>query len=106
MAKNPDEIISTRLRLPAGLHRLVTESAKRNNRSFNSEVLWAIAQHLGEEAQGWVEHMAVEQRRMLQAVLGQLIADPEKAAQAIANIEAKREGRPPPVPQGYKKRKV
>jgi hypothetical protein len=95
MAKNPDEIVSTRLRLPTGLHELITESAKRNNRSLNSEILWAIAQHLGVDAQRFVDHMAVEQRRIMHNVFRALIEDPEKAAQAIANFEARQQ---PPKP--------
>jgi Arc-like DNA binding domain len=87
MAKRKDEIVSTRLRLPTGLHRLLTASAKRNNRSLNSEVLWCIAQQLGGEAHKLVEQMAVEQRRAMHRVLQALIKDPQRAAQAIANFD-------------------
>jgi hypothetical protein len=41
MARKAGDIISTRLRLPAELHRMLVVSAKGNNRSLNSEVLWA-----------------------------------------------------------------
>jgi len=82
--KTADDIISTRLRLPAGLHRMVAASAKRNNRSMNSEILWGLAQYLGGEAPKFVEHMAAEQRRHMLNVLRALVADPEKA---LANIE-------------------
>jgi hypothetical protein len=87
MPKKSDEVISTRLRLPAGLHRMITASAKRNNRSVNSEMLWGLAHYLGGEAPKFVEHMAVEQRRLVHDVLLALIKDPAQAAQAIANIE-------------------
>jgi hypothetical protein len=91
VAKKPNDIISTRLRLPAGLHRMLAASAKRNNRSINSEILWSIARHLGDEAQTFVKHMEVEQRRTLHNVLRALIADPEKAAQAIASFDKRME---------------
>jgi Arc-like DNA binding domain len=83
--KSGGDIISTRLRLPAGLHRMLTASAKRNDRSLNSEVLWCVAQQLGGEAHKLVEQMAVEQRRAMHRVLQALIKDPQRAAQAIAN---------------------
>jgi Arc-like DNA binding domain len=67
------EIISTRLRLPKGLHRLLTQTAKRNNRSFNSEVLWRLAISLGGEAPNFVEEMAVEQRRVLDQIVEKAI---------------------------------
>jgi hypothetical protein len=93
MAKRKsEEIVSTRLRLPAGLHRLLTASAKRNNRSLNSEVLWCVAQQLGGDAHKLVEQMAVEQRRAMHIVLQALIKDPQRAAQAIANFEKGMEG--------------
>jgi len=85
--KKSDDIISTRLRLPAGLHRMLTASAKRNNRSLNSEVLWCVAQQLGGDAHKIVEQMAVEQRRAMHRVLQALIKDPQRAAQAIANFD-------------------
>lgn len=87
MAKKPDDIISTRLRMPTGIHRLLTTAAKRNNRSINSEILWCIAQQLGGDAPKLVENMSVEQRRIMHNVLQALISDPDKAAQAIANFD-------------------
>jgi Arc-like DNA binding domain len=81
------EVVGLRLRMPAGVHRLLVASAQRNNRSLNSEILWGLAQYLGGDAQKQVEHMAVEQRRQIHNVLRALIADPEKAAQAIANFD-------------------
>jgi hypothetical protein len=87
MAKAPKTIVSTRLRLPTGLHRMITASAKRNNRSINSEILWGLAHYLGGEAPKFVEHMAVEQRRLIHDVLRGLIANPERAAKAIAEVE-------------------
>lgn len=72
------EIISTRLRFPPGLHRLLVRAAKRNNRSLNSEVLWCIAQQLGGEAHKLVEQMAVEQRRIIKDTLQALIKDLEE----------------------------
>jgi len=74
------DIISTRLRLPAPVHRMLTASAKRNNRSLNSEILWALAQYLGEDAQKHVEHMAVHQREVM-------ARDPEAAARMIAGFD-------------------
>jgi Arc-like DNA binding domain len=85
--KKSEDIISTRLRLPAGLHRMLTASAKRNNRSLNSEVLWCVAQQLGGEAHKLVEQMAVEQRRAMHRVLQALIKDPQRAAKAIENFD-------------------
>jgi hypothetical protein len=70
------EITSTRLRLPKGLHRLITQTAKRNNRSFNSEVLWRLAISLGGEAPKLVEAMAVEQRRVLDQIVEKMTEQP------------------------------
>ena len=86
MAKK-SEVVGLRLRMPAGVHRLLTASAKRNNRSLNSEILWGLAQYLGGDAQKHVEHMAVHQREVMHNVLRALIADPEKAARAIASFD-------------------
>ena len=86
MAKKA-EVVGLRLRMPAAVHRLLTASAKRNNRSLNSEILWGLAQYLGGDAQKHVEHMAVHQREMMHNVLRALIADPEKAARAIASFD-------------------
>ena len=86
MAKKSD-VVGLRLRMPAGVHRLLTASAKRNNRSLNSEILWGLAQYLGGDAQKHVEHMAVQQRETIHNVLRALIADPEKAARAIASFD-------------------
>ena len=86
MAKKSVEIVSTRLRLPAGLHRMLVATAKRKNRSLNSEILWCIAQQLGGDAPKYVEHMAVQQREMMHNVLRELIANPEEAAKAIASF--------------------
>jgi Arc-like DNA binding domain len=92
VAKKSDDIISTRLRLPAGLHRMVAASAKRNNRSINSEILWGLAHYLGDEAATSVARMAAEQRRQMHNVLRALIADPAKAAKAIENFDKGVEG--------------
>jgi hypothetical protein len=71
---------------------MLTASAKRNNRSLNSEILWGLAKYLGEDAQKYVEQMAVHQRQVMHNVLRALIADPEKAAQAIASFDKGMEG--------------
>jgi plasmid stability protein len=86
------EVISTRLRLPAGLHQMIKVSAKRNNRSVNSEMLWGLAHYLGGEAPKFVEHMAAHQREVLHNVLRALMSDPEAAAKAIAKFEKEAEG--------------
>jgi hypothetical protein len=93
MVKKPAEIISTRLRMPTKLHRMLSAAAKRNNRSLNSEILWCIAKELGGDAAKAVEQMSVEQRRIMHDVLRQLITDPEQAAQAIASFDKKTEER-------------
>ena len=90
--KSDDDIISTRLRLPAGLHRMVTATAKRNNRSFNSEILWCIAHQYGGEATKHVAHLAAEQRRVMHNVLRALVADPERAAKIIAGFDKETKG--------------
>lgn len=89
--KKSGDIISTRLRLPAGLHRMLTETAKRNNRSLNSEILWGLAHYLGGDAPKHVEQMAAHQRDVMHRVLRALIADPEKAAKAIARLDKRTE---------------
>jgi Arc-like DNA binding domain len=85
--KSEYEIVSTRLRLPTGLHRMITASAKRNNRSVNSEILWGLAHYLGEEAPKFVEHMKVEQQRLMRDVLQTLIANPQDVAKMIADVD-------------------
>ncbi|MGA7025739.1 MAG: Arc family DNA-binding protein [Pseudolabrys sp.] len=85
------DVVGLRLRMPAGLHRLLAASAKSNNRSLNSEILWSLAQYLGGDAPKFVEHMAVEQRRQLHNVLRKLISDPERAERSIASFEKEME---------------
>jgi hypothetical protein len=87
--KSDNDIISTRLRMPVGLHRLVVASAKSNNRSLNSEVLWCMAQQLGGDAHKFVEQMTVERRRRMQRLLKLVYKDPERAEKALAKIEKK-----------------
>jgi hypothetical protein len=91
--KSADDIISTRLRMPVGLHDLIVASAKRNNRSLNSEVLWCMAQQLGGDAHKFVEQMAVEQRRRMQRLVKIIYKDPERAEKALARIEEKEVGK-------------
>jgi Arc-like DNA binding domain len=85
--KSDDDIISTRLRMPTGLHRMLTQAAKQNNRSLNSEILWAIAHHLGGEAPKFVEHLAAEQRRIMLNVMRAISANPEKAAELLKDFK-------------------
>jgi len=92
MRKPKPGVTNTILRMPTGVHRLLTGAAKRNNRSINSEILWALAQHLGGDAPRLVEEMAVEKRRAMHKVLQALIKDPERAAQAIANYDKRTKG--------------
>jgi hypothetical protein len=80
---------------------MISASAKRNNRSINSEILWGLAHYLGGEAPKFVEHMAVEQRRLIHDVLQGLIANPERAAKAIAEVEAEMDDMGE-VPEGQK----
>ena len=89
MPRKPD-IVGLRLRMPAGLHRLLATNAKRNNRSLNTEILWCIARQLGGEAPSLVENMRVEQRRMMEGVLRSLISDPQAADEAIARFNKER----------------
>ena len=89
--KSDDIIISTRLRLPAGLHRMLTASAKRNSRSLNSEILWGLAHYVGGDAPKHVEQMVAHQRDVMHRVLRALIADPEKAARAIERLDKRTE---------------
>lgn len=91
--RNADtEIVSTRLRLPAGLHRMLKQAAKRNGRSMNDEILWSIAQQLGPEAHRYIAEMEIAQREMLQGVMDRLQNDPEFRAQIMA--DQKKKGRP------------
>jgi hypothetical protein len=90
--KKPSVVVGTMLRLPTGLHQMLKASAKRNNRSLNSEILWGLAHYLGGEAPKFVEHMAAHQRQVLQNVLRALMSDPEAAAKAIAKFEKEGEG--------------
>ena len=87
--RKPD-VTALRLRMPTGLHKLLAGKAKSNNRSINSEILWCIAQQLGGEAPKFVEHMKVEQRRIMEEVLRKIISDPQQAAEAIASFNKNR----------------
>jgi predicted transcriptional regulator len=91
MAKR--DIISTRLRMPVGLHRLIVASAKANNRSLNSEVLWCMAQQLGGDAHKFVEQMAVEQRRRMHRLAEIVYKDPERVEKALAEMEKREVGK-------------
>jgi hypothetical protein len=82
------EVVGLRLRMPAGLHRLLIASAKKNNRSLNSEVLWCLAAQLGGEK--FVEEMALEQRRQMHNVLRALVR-PENVEKAIAKYDKEME---------------
>jgi hypothetical protein len=92
MPKKPHQIMSTRLRLPVGMHQMLKVSAKQNNRSINSEILWGLAHYLGGEAGKYVEHMRAEQRRNMHNVLRMLMSNPEEAAKAIAGWDKATEG--------------
>jgi hypothetical protein len=81
------ETVGLRLRMPAGVHRLLAASAKRNMRSLNHEVLWALAKYLGEDAQKYVEQMEVHRREVMHNVLRALASDPEAAAKMIAGFD-------------------
>lgn len=85
--KSDDDVVSTRLRMPAGLHRLLAATAKRNNRSINTEILLCLAKELGAEATKYVEHMASEQRRIMHDALLALLADPKGAAEILAKLD-------------------
>jgi hypothetical protein len=85
--KSNEDIISTRLRIPAGLHRLIVASAKRNSRSLNSEVLWCTAQQLGADAQKFVEQMAVERRRQMKLLVDIVTKNPDRAAKLLERWE-------------------
>ena len=88
--RNADtEIVSTRLRLPAGLHRMLKQAARRNGRSMNDEILWSIAQQLGPEAHRYIVEMEIAQREMLQGVMDRLHNDPEFRAQIMADQKKK-----------------
>jgi Arc-like DNA binding domain len=81
------EVVGLRLRVPAGLHRLVVAKARENNRSLNSEVLWAIAHYIGtDDAKRFVEHMAAEQRRQLDAVVRKLAENSELVKEALERM--------------------
>jgi hypothetical protein len=90
-SKPDTEVVGLRLRMPAGLHRLLVASAKSNNRSLNSEVLWALAQYLGGDAQKHVEQMRVEQRELIHNVIRKLARNPEGAAKWIARYDKRTE---------------
>jgi hypothetical protein len=91
MAKKSDTI-GLRLRMPAGIHKLLVASAKRNARSLNHEVLWALAKYLGEDAQKHIEQWEVHRREAMHNVLRALARDPEGAARMIAAFDKAREG--------------
>jgi hypothetical protein len=86
------EVVSTRLRLPAGLHRMLKQAAKRNVRSMNDEILWSIAQQLGQEAHRYIKEMEAAQEEVLQGVLDQLLKDPDRFAEVMAKA-SERKGR-------------
>ena len=71
-----DDVIGLRIRLPPGLHQLLQETARRNNRSLNSEMLWRLAHSLSIEghndAPEYVGQMADFQRKAMDTVLANL----------------------------------
>jgi hypothetical protein len=87
------EVVSTRLRLPAGLHRMLKQLAKRNARSMNDEILWSIAQQLGPEAHRYIKEMEAVQEELLQGVLDRLQNDPQLLAKAMAMADRKKKER-------------
>jgi Arc-like DNA binding domain len=91
MAKKKSEVVGLRLRMPAGVHRLLVKSANSNNRSLNSEILWALAKYLGGDAQMHVEQAEAHRREVLHNVLRALARDPESAARMIANLDKRME---------------
>jgi hypothetical protein len=54
--------------------RSLTESAQKNGRSLNSEMLWCFAAVLGGAANEHIEKMKVEKERQLQNVLQSLMS--------------------------------
>lgn len=91
--KSDTEVVSTRLRMPAGLHRMLTATAERNSRSLNSEILWCIAKQLGDEATKHVEAMSVEQRRSLSKAFETLLSDPERLEKVVAALNLAEKGK-------------
>jgi len=53
MAKEIDRV-NFRVRGPKGLYKALNEAAEKNERTFNSEVIYRLAQTFGEEGKSFV----------------------------------------------------
>jgi hypothetical protein len=76
--KEVPDVVALRLRLPRGLHQLLTETARQNNRSLNTEMLWRLAHSLANEghkdAPRHVVEMADLQRAAMENVVTAILA--------------------------------
>jgi hypothetical protein len=76
-ARNPfgfPDVVGLRLRLPAELHRLLKETARQNNRSLNTEMIWRLAHSLAVEGHADAPMYAMDIDELQQAALKQLVA--------------------------------
>jgi hypothetical protein len=53
LVKTPKaDVVPWQVRLPKALHAKLAEMAKASDRSLNSEIVWALVQHAGQE---WIK---------------------------------------------------
>jgi hypothetical protein len=57
MSKKPAGPVPLQVRLPEALRAKLAEMAARNGRSLNSEIVWALVQHAGNE---WAQANALD----------------------------------------------
>jgi hypothetical protein len=70
-----DRVVAVNVRLPAGIHAALVESAARHRRSLQREILAALRSHLAERTVETVHgHLSEQQRAQIEAVGAQVRA--------------------------------
>ena len=62
------DTVNLRIRLPEGLRKLLADTAERNKRSLNSEIVWRLGQTLGPEGEFYIKEHATMEEHLAQAL--------------------------------------
>jgi hypothetical protein len=95
MAKQPDEMVNLRLRLPEGLRQRLADEAEEASRSLNSEILWRLSHTFGEKWEQFVAEAEVGEKER-QEILEQMRLHPkmqQSLRKVIADFRAREESR-------------
>ena len=66
----PHLLVPLQVRMPETLRQQLTDEAKQNGRSLNSEIVWRLSRSVGDE--GLVDRTATERAKMLDEILDAL----------------------------------